>query len=311
MIFLNELSFVSQAVDLSDCHKLMGEIRKILEHLKPISNDVYISRTLFSREIMSGYSVKNYAYDRKINQAERLRFQILLTKNSYVETLLESELDYHECYLTETGRDVTSTSVAGAACFDGMLVSIQGAAGFQNDFIPVLYREDEKELLEKNIPNQFDLKKTRVFVKGIIERDISTFKDLWNKRNELFPSLVFCNEVESQLKTLNPSSEELKNIIRHLNIMNEYMEKILNKKISVPDYQEMGVEASVETGITLIHYGHLREFLCPDGKKRIFNWHSKLKGPNIRIHFYPPGNDVESFINGYIGRKLKTYIYRT
>jgi len=311
MIFLNELSFISQAVDLSDCHKLMEEIRKILEHLKPISKDVYISRTLSSREIMAGYNVKNYAYDRNIPQAEKQSFQILLTKNPYVENLLDKELDYHECYLIETERDVTSTSVAGAACFDGMLVSLQRAAGFQNDFIPVSYREGEKELLEKNIPNQFDLKKTRVFVKGIIERDISTFKDLWNKRNELFPSLVFCHEVESQLKTLNPSSEELKNIIRHLKIMNEYMEKILNKEIPVPNYQKMGIGASEETEITLIHYGHLREFLCPDGKKRIFNWHSKLKGPNIRIHFYPPGNDAGSFIIGYIGRKLPTYRYRT
>ena len=232
MIFLNELSFISQAADYQDCYKLMQKVRKILINLKPLSRTIYISENLASCEIIHGYNVKSYTSDSRINQIERQLFHILLTNNDapYVENLLDSKLPYHECYLKKTMREVTSTSVAGAACFDGLLVSLQRTNDFQDDCIPVSYREDEREKVEKEILNLFDLQKTSIFVKEIIEKEISTFNDMWNKRKDLFPSLVFCDEVKSQFKKLNPSVSLIRNIIRHLKTMNDYMEKTLKQR---------------------------------------------------------------------------------
>ena len=72
----------------------------------------------------------------------------------------------------------------------------------------------------------------------------------------------------------------------------------------------MGIEASKESSATIKHFGDQRVFTCPDGQKRIFTWHSKLKSENLRIHFHPPSDEDKDFIIGYIGRKLDTVKYK-
>ena len=89
--------------------------------------------------------------------------------------------------------------------------------------------------------------------------------------------------------------------------MNDYCER-LNRERITPEYEKMGVSASLESPTTLVRYGYQREFACPDGEKRLFSWHTKQLGANVRIHFLPE-YITDSILIGYIGPHLDTYKY--
>jgi hypothetical protein len=50
-------------------------------------------------------------------------------------------------------------------------------------------------------------------------------------------------------------------------------------------------------------YGAARTFVCPDGKKRLFSWHSKINYEKWRIHFIDAPAERRVLI-GYVGRHL-------
>lgn len=301
-IFLNELSFCGQA---KDRYSLMRNVQKVLNNLKPLIGDdpIGTSQDLWQREIAPGYTVRQYIYDSEVTQAERLLFQTIVTKGPYVERLLDESVNYHECRLQKQD-DVTSSSVAAACCFDGMLASLLHAPRFEEETVIVLYRENDDELKEFEVPNQFDPQRVETFVQNLLKQNIRSWENFWKRRTKLFPNIVFCEEVKEQLQRLDFSL--MKNITRHLARMNEY----ITGEVQDANYSQMGIEASRESSVTLEHYGHLRTFLCPDGKERVFSWHSKLKGrKNLRIHFYPPDSDVNDFLIGYIGQHLPIWSY--
>ena len=139
---------------------------------------------------------------------------------------------------------------------------------------------------------------------------ISSWEELWKRKTELFSELTFCDCVRDQLNSLDFGVSNFKIIRRHLTKMNEYCRRMkMNNEDFIPDYTAMGIEASKESAETLKHYGYQREFLCPDGSTRLFDWHSKQRGQNLRVHFCPPDHGCKDFIIGYVGPHLDSIKY--
>lgn len=306
-IFLNELSFCGQASNKYQGAQLMSDMLKVLKILQQISNKpIATSSILWEKKIGPQYSVRDYIFDRSIDQAVRNYFQIITTKGPYIECLFSQSLDEHKCYLqNENILDVSWTSVAAAFFFDGILASLKGAPQFASETINVFCCLKGAEQQEADIINQYNPDQAESFVRNFLRQNLNSWENLWHSRSALFPEITFCEEVKGQLQSSNYSHSVLQKIIRHLDCMNKYMKAIRSGKIKAPNYTQMGIEASQESEITLKHYGHLRTFKCPDGKKRVFSWHSKIKGKvNLRIYFYPPDKENEHFLIGYIGRHL-------
>ena len=140
--------------------------------------------------------------------------------------------------------------------------------------------------------------------------NVSSWDELWEKRTELFSDLSFCDCVRDQLNRLDFGISNFKVIRRHLTKMNEYCRRMRMKNEDfIPDYTTMGIESSRESRETLKHYGYQRKFPCPDGSTRLFDWHSKQRGQNLRVHFYPPDHSTGNFIIGYVGPHLDTIKY--
>lgn len=328
-VFLNELSFCAQANSNQESRRILREMKGVIDNLSPIigNDEIHVSRKLWEKEIE--YSLKLNDCINKLLRRKKERDLLAflrqkMNKGPYVERLLDEEVGYHECYLFDSREEVTGTSVAGATAFKGILVSLQNAPSYSGEKVHVLYMEGEEEISfdEKEVDNQLDPERAKIFTRNFIEnQDIKSFEELWRKRDTLFPHLKFCNSVEKNLKKLESRSSlfVLNAIRRHLKCMEKYQWRLeksrhrvsANKK-KTPDYRKMGIETSIESGSTINKYGHTREFICPDGKTRLFTWHSKLKGhKNIRIHFYPPDDEVQDFLIGYVGKKLPTVDYPT
>jgi len=265
--------------------------------------------TLWQKELFRGYNVYQWLND--INRDQMVWFKTIVRKGPYIETILDEELDYHECWFQ--GDDVSNTSLAGAVFLDGILSSLQDANNFDVERINLEYRQGETPFAEFEVLNVYEPSTVENFVEELsreILENVSFWDELWKRKAELFSELTFCDCVRNQLNKLDFGARNFKIIRRHLAKMNEYFRRMRMKNESfTPDYTAMGIEASRESPKTLEHYGYQRKFLCPDGSTRLFDWHSKQRGQNLRIHFCPPDLSTGDFIIGYVGPHLDTIKY--
>jgi hypothetical protein len=124
----------------------------------------------------------------------------------------------------------------------------------------------------------------------------------WDKRQELFPNLMFCDGAARTLQALSGKEPYFTQICRHLFVLNSFC----------ADWPAQGLIAlkeiswSDESSSTLNNddLRSKREFNCPDGVRRLFTRHTKPTGGNIRIHFLP-FSDQGKIMIGYIGPHLQ------
>ncbi|MBF0590741.1 MAG: hypothetical protein HQL02_01505 [Nitrospirae bacterium] len=305
--FVNELSFAGQAQNLNQCTELIRELTKTINALRPAlaGKQVHVSQSLWQQEISPGYTVQKFIYDRNIDQAIKTNFQVYITNGPYFEAFIENIS--HQCTIISNNQDVTGSSIAAASYLSGVLTSLQNAPPFDLDHVEVRYCDETINEQSLKIINLFDHSVAKDFCANVIKDDTNSWKDFWSQRALLFPELVFCEDVESQLRDVNFNAH-YSLISRHLQCMNDYIKNVRTGNIHTPDFEKMGIEATPESGQTLDRkkYCDVRRFKCPDGVERTFSWHSKQRGQNIRIHFYPTDVETKDFIIGYVGEHLPT-----
>jgi len=125
--------------------------------------------------------------------------------------------------------------------------------------------------------------------------------DLWNRRQEFFPYLILCGEVEKQLTKLGIQSKYFDQIIERLKRLNNYVRDWIEGSYSDDEVKQYGLTASGESPGTLSKYGRLRRFKLPNGERKLFEKH--IKTGDLRFHFYPD-NEAKIIYVGYIGKHL-------
>lgn len=156
----------------------------------------------------------------------------------------------------------------------------------------------EEEIIQINHASQLShIEDHSEWIVKRLRQDIKDGIDLWKRRNELFPSLIFCESLLDRIQNLN--YVEFQPIIRRLFELENYC-----KEMSGGFEPDKLYNARPETNATLNKYGDERTFICPDGIKRVFSWHvSALDAWRI---YFEPLPDNKKMVIGYIGRHLKT-----
>jgi len=131
-----------------------------------------------------------------------------------------------------------------------------------------------------------------------IRSGIINGEELWRKRNELFPSLEFCGNVENQLKEL--SGLYLNQAIKKLFELELYFQ---NSAINFFNADLIPSKATQESESRKTEFRRKLTFLCPDGINRLFSWHLRMTPGAERLHFFPKIKE-RKFIVGYIGPKI-------
>ena len=134
-----------------------------------------------------------------------------------------------------------------------------------------------------------------------IRTGVRTGSDLLRNATTLFPNLVFCNSACKQIEELTASSIYLPRILDRL----FELEKLTSSwEGGNFNYRQIH-NASPESPSTMGRFGDRREFVCPDGQRRMFEWH--LKGlPNAwRIDIVADTKEKKILI-GYVGKHLPT-----
>jgi hypothetical protein len=138
------------------------------------------------------------------------------------------------------------------------------------------------------------------WIEDRLRSDIQDGNDLWNRRAELLPSLMFCETAGEQIRNLNAAM--LRSVTRRLFELDAYCREWIEGRFE-PDL--LPTRATPESQATLEQYGNARTFLCPDDVERIFSWHVRLTPLAWRIHFYPDPA-TRTIVIGYVGPHLPT-----
>jgi hypothetical protein len=127
--------------------------------------------------------------------------------------------------------------------------------------------------------------------------------DLWNRRQEFFPNLSLCGEVEKQLTKLGIQSKYFDQVIERLKRLDNYARDWTEGAYSDDMVKQYGLKVSGESPGTLSKHGQSRKFRLPNGERRLFEKH--IKTGDLRFHFYPD-NEKKHIYVGYIGKHLPT-----
>jgi len=131
---------------------------------------------------------------------------------------------------------------------------------------------------------------------------ISSGAELWDRREEILPTLRFCISVKEQLTAINGGNPLLGQIVRHLRDMQTFCDGWHDGGFDANKYPSF---VSLESEATINKYGDERTFVCPDGAPRVFSWHARITPSAWRMYFIPRPAE-HSMIIGYIGKHLRT-----
>ncbi|WP_055443424.1 hypothetical protein [Lacinutrix himadriensis] len=135
----------------------------------------------------------------------------------------------------------------------------------------------------------------------VCNQNFKTVLEFWDLRAGLFPNLVFCDRVLSQIEHLSINDDRLKLINNKLEVLNEFTG---NWKEGLFNYKNLGLNNSPDTPTRVKKTLDLRTFSCPSIGDKVFSLHIKWsfgKEP-FRLYYFPNDIDKKVYI-GYIGPK--------
>ena len=286
----------------------MEKLGRISKALSDLGYSSYLLTTAgFGQLSLSpNYTIHQWLVDKRIG-AERDVQRWLLTAatgTSYIENLIEGYQS--DCALEFRHLGERCQGLGLASLQQDAALSLDGDAAFLKPWVSINVLkltdvgEDEKIVEVKSIysEDQIDEISEETLKDRII--NLSNGTELIRDSENLFPHLSFTKNAEQQLLELTGSEPYFSRIIDHLSILNETMSKWEHGQ-----FEPKGFDWSIESEATLNQYSKSREFACRDGGTRTFSCHSKMRGANQRIHFFPEPEERLVHI-GYVGQHLPT-----
>jgi hypothetical protein len=130
-----------------------------------------------------------------------------------------------------------------------------------------------------------------------------TYRNLWSKRDKLFPNIILCGDVEEQISKIG-NSAYFNQIVERLREFNNAIEQWTSGEFN---YREINnrfpLRISPESDRTMDRFGNERICRFPNGGTAKFILH--IKTGDLRFHFFPDTTSRKVYI-GYIGPHLTT-----
>ena len=158
---INELSFIGQAANDYETDELMKNIFEIIKQISVIQNgDPIQTHSSFAcQKLSTNLTVHEWIFTTiKSKKSEQQKIamilMILLSKGPFID--LQDLLN--DCKCNYQKQDVSSSSLAGAAKLQGILISLQNNSDFIQENIEVEFQEGTSSLENRSIKNLTEIK---------------------------------------------------------------------------------------------------------------------------------------------------------
>lgn len=312
---LNELSLRNSADSESRARELMSIFIKTVS--LAVNKGVIILRTenrLYDITIASNYPISKWLNDSQANREQQDFLLTLATQspllNEITDNVIQDKVDLSDFkYQGQIARELGISHL-----LDNIAISFNSQERWNHSKLEleITTLDENDKLINEQVTVTHascinHIQEHQNWINNRIRSTISDGTELWNRKQELLPNLDFCDSVQKQLENILHGQLELQFVVKTLFILQNYCQTWNSGNFNI---DSSILEYSPESSQTLSNskYKKQREFVCPDGQKRLFSLHAKLRICNWRIHFYPdkPGK----VIIGYIGRHLPTIKYK-
>lgn len=312
---LNELSLQNPVNDERIARELMSKLIKTINlAVKKGITTLRTENRIYDLIIAPSYPISKWLNDNQVDLEQRDFLLTLETQTPLLkeikDAVIRDKVDLSDFkYQGEIARELGICYL-----FDNLAISFNCHQKWDTGQLELeLATIDENdELIESKIKVnhaslEIHIEEHEDWVKQRIQLAINDGKELWHRREKLFPDLEFCESVKKQLENIRTGQLELQLVVRALFELQNCSKNWNNEAFTTQGYS---IETSGESEPTLNQYSKQRKILCPDGKERLFQQHIKLRACNWRIHFLPE-NPNKAIVVGYIGRHLPTAKYST
>jgi hypothetical protein len=306
LLFLNELSCVSQPVDLTSHGQawlLVDDLVDILVRIRKRRPDVALvsAARLYEIKLGDDYVFTRWAADNR--NRDRLRFLKSVQNRAPFRSLGQIDADGALVYLVDGAE---AEGLGYAHVFDSLALSIRSDLRWDLADITLTRQEltengdHEPVVTEAAVtvrhaarPDHVAAHQGWLAVAGM--DDIRTADALWSARSGLFPHLLFLPRVLADLGTLDPV--RLKVVRDLLARLEGAMARWDPNASPEPDWK---------TKVTPEH--EKRRLLCRfpdlDGVVRVFDLHARFTPGAGRLHFRLDASS-QTIIVAYVGKKIE------
>jgi hypothetical protein len=309
---LNELSLRTPAADIPTAQQLMSELIGTVRQATTsgVKRVLRTSDEINTIELAPSYPVARWRNDPTVNREERSFFRTLTSKAPFWTDVAEEIKDNFD--LSQVWHQGEEARGLGfAVVIDALAVSLISEARWDCSRLELEVRrfDENEDLIDEQLEIIHASRSNHVqehsdWINNHIRSRIVNGLELWNRKEELFPSLIFCEAVSEQLHSLGAENPILQLVKNRLSELEDYCKGWTDEAFEPKSLRNV----SPESQVTLQNpkYSKERTFLCPDGKDRVFSWHAKLSF-GWRIYFFP--NEQRKMIIGYVGCHLRTVKY--
>jgi len=264
---------------------------------------------LYNICIADDYPISKWCHDLEVDHDIRDKFRLIIANPPLLKSdeIIEHS-EYERSCFSCNSKEAKGLGIA--YLLDTLSVSLMTTDWWNSDKIAMKhdYFNEHEEIETKPIEvlhaSKNDHLKTHIA--HFEEKRVSFIKkcsEIWDKRETLFPNLVFCGDTERQLQR-GIGSQFVFQIYERLLELNRYVGTWHDGEFSVSDLNsKTNLNCSTESDGTIRLYGDQRRFSVPEKGKIIFTLH--IKTGNLRFYFYPDLQIRKAYI-GYIGNHLDT-----
>lgn len=311
----NDLSAKNNNINTEiDAKALFEEFVLFCKHLVSISaiDEVIFPDVLFSLSLYNNkYGITQWLTDNNVPKSQRQFFSRFLDK--YCRYYNNQNVD-GEFSVSIDGQEHTSIGCVFALEHSHILLSLPTNVFWKNESITGKYSSlddtGEIRIFTKCIDNVWTSmawEKLDLIYKKKLSEDIASGQDLWEKREKLYPNLVFCENIKDQLFA-DSEKYHIMAVMEKLDRFQEYFSSCGN--LYNPKELGMSARTESETVKTNTELKKLRKFKLPNGNIEYFFDHVGFTGKYTggRIYFLPDNSNKICYI-GYIGKHLPTKNY--
>ena len=312
-MILNELSLVAGATHKEEIKNQISIFFKMCQKLtrEKEDNTFYYTEELLVKSLCEGYTIHDWLKDPTVIREEKSFFRSLINKGIMIKDIqfLGSEM-----IIDIKGEKVAAIGCLAAYEWDNYVVSLLSDVLWLDEYIYGEYRNIENDDYNesgveiRNCSKEEHVDNLIMYQKQRDKLLISSGTELWNKREELFPHLIFCESVKKQLEEARVTVQ-IQTVMNRIQILEDYFSTYEGEF----DKEKVGYGCRYESESVQKdeRLRNMRKFRTPYGEEPFFYWHISFPGnyPG-RIHFLPDAEHNMGII-GYVGKHLPTSKYPT
>jgi hypothetical protein len=299
-LVFNELSDRPIAADRNAAARLMESLSGIIVDSRCRFATFVTPSYFLQSEIAPGYSIGRWISTMRMLDGEtRTKLKLFFANRMDFEGI---DVESQRAGAEYTFEQQPARGLGIADVRDGLAVSLKSHSQWDNKEIEVeraslgSHDVEIQKIHVRNAADNSHLNAHEAFFEQFSAEKYDG-DEVWEQRKHLFPSLDFCDEVAGQLIHLSRRDPNLKAVVRGLGDLQAFCNAWQDPFFDIHSV----LSASGESESTMNMFSAERTFLCPDGVRRIFEWH--VKRGQRRIHFIEIPSTKRLLI-GYAGAHL-------